>query len=300
MPGLQEAVSPRYGPTGTGFRWLGVAGFELTADGYTLLVDPYLTRISFWQQWVGRPRPDRVLLETHLPRADAILITHAHVDHLLDAPEIARRTGAAIYGSTNVCQIAALHGLPPAQIVRLNAGDRLDLGPFAVQVFPARHMPVPGFGPKPLKLGLGVPLRAIDYQMDAVYSFLIQASEVRMTCEASRHCLLTDPGTRPDGAPQADLLLAYPHHNAAYFTALLRRVRPRAVLLTHWDDMWQPLSRPLRPTFGPPWLGFFPFQRVSLDRLRATVAQAAARLELDTQVIVPRVLTPYTLEEWLV
>ncbi|MBN1935217.1 MAG: MBL fold metallo-hydrolase [Anaerolineae bacterium] len=290
MPGLQAAALGQTEPIKIGFRWLGVAGFELTAAGFTLLVDPYLTRISFWQQWAGRVQPNCALLHTHIPRADAILISHAHVDHLLDAPEIAQRTGATVYGSANVCQIATLSGLPRTQTVLLEAGDRLVLGPFAVQVFASEHLPIPGFGPKPLGRGLRAPLRAVDYQMDACYSLLIEVGGRR---------LLTDPGMRPDDAPPADLLLIYPHHNAAYFTALFRHVRPQVVLPTHWDDMWQSLSRPLRPTFRPPWQSFPPLRRVSLDQLRADVARAAAQLELNTRVIVPRVLTPHTLEEWL-
>jgi len=276
-------------------RWLGVAGIELTADGYTLLIDPYLTRISFWRQWVGRVRPNRALLQTHLPHADAILITHAHIDHLLDAPEIAHRTGATLYGSANAVQIAALSGLSSAQLVQIGPGDRLALGPFTVQVEVSEHVPVPGYGPKPLKRGLRAPLRAVDYQMDICYRMLIAIDGYR---------LLTDPGVRPDDVPEADLLFLYPHHDAD-LAEWLRRVRPRAIWLTHWDDMWRPISRPLRPTLCVPRLAWPPIRRVDLNRLMADVAQAAsgARLVVPRLTVprltVPRLLIPYRVEECL-
>jgi L-ascorbate metabolism protein UlaG (beta-lactamase superfamily) len=64
-------------------RFLGHACFELSAGDSRVLIDPFLS---------GNPKaaakPDEVE-PTH------ILLTHGHVDHVLDAAEIAKRTGAA-------------------------------------------------------------------------------------------------------------------------------------------------------------------------------------------------------------
>ena len=43
-------------PEGVRFRWLGVAGVEIRAQGCTLAIDPYLTRIPFRSLWFGRVR----------------------------------------------------------------------------------------------------------------------------------------------------------------------------------------------------------------------------------------------------
>jgi L-ascorbate metabolism protein UlaG (beta-lactamase superfamily) len=63
-------------------RFLGHACFELSEGDSRVLIDPFLS---------ANPRaaakPDE-LDPTH------ILLTHAHVDHLLDAADIAKRTGA--------------------------------------------------------------------------------------------------------------------------------------------------------------------------------------------------------------
>lgn len=264
-------------------RWLGVAGVELIADGYVLLIDPYLTRVSLWQS-LGRVRPNWVWLQMHLPRADAILITHAHIDHLLDAPEIAQRTGATLYGSANTVQIAALCGLSAVQIVQVGAGDRLELGPFVVHVETSVHVSVPGFGPKPLRKGLRAPLRLFDYQMDACYRFLIEVGGYR---------LLTDPGVRPNGLPQADWLFLYPHHRPDELSALLAQVRPQVVWLTHWDDMWRPLSKPLYPSLSVPRMAWPPLYRVDLARLVAQVTHVLP----SARVMVPEPLTACNLEE---
>jgi L-ascorbate metabolism protein UlaG (beta-lactamase superfamily) len=64
-------------------RFLGHACFELSDGSSRVLIDPFLS---------GNPKaaakPDE-LDPTH------ILLTHGHVDHVLDAAEIANRTGAA-------------------------------------------------------------------------------------------------------------------------------------------------------------------------------------------------------------
>lgn len=270
-------------PSKIRLRWLGVAGVELIADGYVLLIDPYLTRVSLWQS-LGRVRPNRVLLQRHLPRADAILITHAHIDHLLDAPEIAQYTGATLYGSANAVQIAALCGLSAAQMVQVGAGDRLELGPFVAHVETSAHVPVPGFGPKPLRKGLRAPLRLFDYQMDVCYRFLIEVNGCR---------LLTDPGVCPADLPQADLLFLYPHHQPDELRVLLAQVRPQVVWLTHWDDMWRPLSRPLRTSFSVPRLAWPPLYRVDLARLMAQVTHVLP----SARVVVPELLTACDWEE---
>ena len=62
-------------------RFLGHSTFELTHDGVTLLIDPFLT---------GNPKAAATADEVS---ADAILVTHGHGDHVGDAVEIAKRTG---------------------------------------------------------------------------------------------------------------------------------------------------------------------------------------------------------------
>ena len=62
--------------------WLGHASFALDADGYKVLVDPFLS---------GNPFAST---SAEALEADFILISHGHGDHLGDAVAIAKRTGA--------------------------------------------------------------------------------------------------------------------------------------------------------------------------------------------------------------
>jgi L-ascorbate metabolism protein UlaG (beta-lactamase superfamily) len=70
--------------------WLGHASFALEIDGYKVLLDPFLT---------GNPKatadPDTV-------EADFILISHGHGDHVGDAVDIAKRTGALVIANNEI------------------------------------------------------------------------------------------------------------------------------------------------------------------------------------------------------
>jgi len=264
------------------FRWLGVAGIELRVGSEVLLVDPYLTRIPFHRVWLGRVRPDRRAIAQHIGRADFVLVTHAHFDHLMDVPEVARNTGAMVLGSANTCHLAGACGVPEEQIREIGVGQELALGRFRVWVLPAQHMQIPGFLPGGLRPGLGPPLRARDYRMDECFSFLIAAGGCR---------LLTDPGQNPEGLPRAHVLLVGPYREAGYYPSLLDLVRPGVVVPLHWDDHHRPLTRPLRPYLKPPRWAFPPLERVNLGAFREVIERHAP----GAKVFVPEVLRPYDL-----
>ena len=70
----------------------GCAAFEMRTGDTTLLIDPFIT---------GNPQAEGVVRADDL-HADAIFLTHAHQDHLGDAPAIARRTGALVVGNYEI------------------------------------------------------------------------------------------------------------------------------------------------------------------------------------------------------
>jgi len=225
------------------FRWLGVAGIELTYRDQVLLIDPFLSRPPFRNVVWGRPSPNQELLTRHIPRADSILVSHPHYDHLMDVPAIARQTGAVVYGSANTCRIASLLDLPYAQIHQIAFGSSLKLGDFQVEVYRSSHIrtPVDGWINGQLSQDLYPPLRLRDYRMDCCFAFLVQVDGVR---------ILFNKRSIP-----ADILLFAPLRKVEAYARLLQHIQPRAVIPIHWDDFFYSLDQPLRPLRQPPkWL----------------------------------------------
>ena len=75
----------------TKVKWFGHAAFSITTPkGKVLLIDPWLSNPSNPEAKDGRDPLASV------PKVDYILITHGHRDHVGDAVEIAKRTGATL------------------------------------------------------------------------------------------------------------------------------------------------------------------------------------------------------------
>ena len=264
-------------------RWLGNAGFEFQLGQTTLIVDPFLTRPRFYQTYFGHVAPDEAALRKHIPRCDAILVTHAHFDHCMDAPAIALRTRARVYGSTNTCRLMKAARLPTEQTYKIANGDSFDINNIHVSVLPAAHPWIPGYTFGKLRRELEFPLRLRDYRMDACFSFLLEYEGTRILVWSS---------TRPEGAPRADLLTCRAVSSQRWYDKLLDQVQPKLVLPQHWDDTYQPLSDDPQPFFSAPRLGIPPIGRIDLADFSARVHRAAP----DCAILIPDIFKPYFCE----
>jgi len=248
-------------------RWLGTAGFAITHGAHTLLIDPYLTRSSLWRVVRAPLEPDAEAVRRHAPRADAIVLGHTHFDHALDAPLIARLTGARVFGSRSAVALCRSRGVPEAQVedVEPRGGPvEREVGPFRLRFVPSAHSPIL-FGRVPARGDIAdcgdVPLRAHAYRCGAVFGVEVTVAgrtiyhlgsaellEAQLDARAVDLALMCVAGWRAsDGFPER----------------ALRALSPRAVLLAHWDDFFRPLERGARllPAMRMPEL---------VDRLHAT------------------------------
>jgi L-ascorbate metabolism protein UlaG (beta-lactamase superfamily) len=262
-------------PAGAGdvrVQWLGTAGFLVEHAGFVLVFDPYLTRASLAACALTRLSPDAGLLARTLPRVDAIVLGHTHFDHALDAPLLARTTGARVLGSRSALALCRGQGVPEAQLelVEGAATRETDVGPFRLRFWPSAHAPVAlGRVPFPGEIADcdDVPLRMGDYRCGAIFGVEIEVAGRRLYHVGSAELLEHRVG-------EVDLVLACVagwKTTVRYPERLVAALSPGRILLHHWDNFFRPLAGGARPL---PGLALPRF----VDRLRA----AAPGVELGT------------------
>jgi L-ascorbate metabolism protein UlaG (beta-lactamase superfamily) len=90
--------------------WLGQASFKLTTPGgKTIIIDPWIT---------GGPKAPAELKAdlSKLGKVDAVFVTHAHVDHLGDAPAISKMNNAMFYGPADMMTPLVTLGVMPSNL----------------------------------------------------------------------------------------------------------------------------------------------------------------------------------------
>ncbi len=134
----------------TKLTWYGHAAFKIeTAAGHVILVDPWITNPA-------NPSGKDELAK--LTKADLILISHGHFDHVGDAFDIAKRTKAKLVATFDLGNALVGAGYPKDQYgldTGGNFGGTLTLldGDVAITFVPAVHSSAVGSDPAHLSQG---------------------------------------------------------------------------------------------------------------------------------------------------
>src|SRR6266478_7358888 len=137
--------------------YLGAAGWRISDGTTVILIDPYLSRIlgpppplappyapmpGDSRQvfgWNDVATPDAAAIDAHIQRADFVLVTHTHYDHVLDVPHIALKTHATVIGTESTENVARAYNVPEEQLITVRGGEDYDFGAFSVRVIPSIH-----------------------------------------------------------------------------------------------------------------------------------------------------------------
>jgi L-ascorbate metabolism protein UlaG (beta-lactamase superfamily) len=140
LPIICFALSGRTSAQETKLKWFGHAAFSITTPkGKILLVDPWLTNPSNPEAKDGKDPLAAV------PKADYILITHGHRDHVGDAVEIAKKTGAVLICNPELAgNLVKLAGFPEKQAATdaiMGIGGEIQIadGEVTIAMTPAVH-----------------------------------------------------------------------------------------------------------------------------------------------------------------
>jgi len=242
--------------------YLGNAGWQVTDGRVVILVDPYLSEFRqnapTEQMTEDDPlvEPDPPSIDAHIGRADYILITHGHEDHMLDAPYISKKTGAVIICTESAANIARASGVgevfdpqhvdlkrisrQPLIVVR--GGEDFQFANFSLEVIPSLHSALfdkrynDGFWAASTPPGLTAPLRESDYKEGGTLMYLLRIAGHRILIMGSMNYIERNiAGLRPDIA----IVGAGTDRNQLYrYTERLMRAlgKPSVVFPTHWDD----------------------------------------------------------------
>jgi L-ascorbate metabolism protein UlaG (beta-lactamase superfamily) len=225
-------------------RWLGTAGHVIETARTTLLIDPFLTRPTLGRL-LGRLAPDEAAIRARLPaRVDAIVCGHSHYDHLLDAPFIARTTGALLVGSATTCNFARAAGVPESQLRPVPPeGRTLTVADVTIRLVPSLHgrlvlhrVPFPGEVTTPPPL----PARAWNYRMGGAFGIFVAAAGVRLYHNGSAD--LIDAALADTRADVLLVGLAGRRATPDYLQRLCCALAPKLVVPTHHDAFFAPLD----------------------------------------------------------
>ena len=119
--------------------WLGHSGFRIEIEQAVLLIDPWLTGNPMFPE---DKRAEAIQGVTH------VFLSHAHGDHLADAPAIAKEKGVPVYGIYDL--MTWLGEKEGVEVVGFNKGGTVEVGSAKVTMVNACHSSsiagVPGVG----------------------------------------------------------------------------------------------------------------------------------------------------------
>ena len=280
-------------------KYLGAAGWEVSDGSTSILIDPYLSRINGPAPpgghsmagdtrraygWGDIASSDIAVIDAHIQRADFVLVTHTHYDHIMDVPHIALKTRATVIGTESTENVMRAYGVPEEQLITVRGGEDYQFGSFSLKVIPSIHSPLDHkryFSSASAPAGMKAPLTLEQIHPEGgTLAYLIRFDGHQILAFGGMNFIEREiVGLEPDvaligaGASRKEIY--------DYSGRLMRDLDyPAIVLPTHWDNFLVPYSASQQP---------------NLDALQSFVQEIVAASP-KTKVIVPKYFEAIPLE----
>jgi L-ascorbate metabolism protein UlaG (beta-lactamase superfamily) len=225
--------------------YLGTAGFVLRDEHRAVVLDPYVSRAPLCDLLYKRLSSKGALIHALLPKADEVLVGHAHFDHILDAPLLCQQTGARLIGARASMMVGRAAGLPESQLVETTGREEIAAGPWKITGLPSIHgkaflgrIPLPGDMTAPPIW----PPRFYELKHGLVLNWLIDTGTIRVL-----HIDSADFLREELQGVQADVICLCAigrHYRPDYVREVIALTRPRWVIPCHWDTMITHIGEP--------------------------------------------------------
>jgi L-ascorbate metabolism protein UlaG (beta-lactamase superfamily) len=235
--------------------WAGVTTLLIDDGESAVMTDGFFSRPSLAEVGLrsltpSAPRIDGSLARIGVQRLEAVMPVHTHFDHAMDTAVVAERTGAKVVGGASARQVGRGHGLPEDRLIVATPGEPITLGAYDVTLIESEHCPpdrFPGVITEPVE----PPVRASAYKCGEAWSTLVhhRPSDRRLLIVGSAGFI---PGAL--AGQRADVVylgvgqlgVQPEQYLVDYWAQAVRTVGARRVVLTHWDDFFRPLHKPLQ------------------------------------------------------
>ncbi|MBQ6067709.1 MAG: MBL fold metallo-hydrolase [Clostridia bacterium] len=221
--------------------WYGTASIKLSDGKTNLLFDPYL-------------RPNKKLRPITLDSftgADAILVTHGHVDHIADIPKITEADKRVpVYCTKTPAATLRKFGVAGRRIHEIAPGNRFSIGDFRITVYQGRHVDFDARYIAQVFPQCFVKFPVV-FKMEYYNILMPEKGEIviyEVENKGKRIVLMGSYGTA-DGVsypknPDAFVLPYGGNSNIAALSApFIKAMSPKKIIVDHYDASFPPLTK---------------------------------------------------------
>ena len=232
----------------------------LFSDGTThWMVDGWFSRPPLLSLLAGEIEPDVAAIEAGLAanevdRLAVVIPVHSHYDHAMDAPEVARRTGALLLGSESTANIGRGWGLDESRIRVARDREPLRFGDFTITLIHTKHFEFPdpamreqALSDPRIETPLVPPVATFDYKVGQPYAIHVAHPKGRFLIQGSAGYV--EGGLQ--GFPADTVFLGIgglgtqtEDYREAYWRETVEQVGARRLIPIHWDTLVGPIEGP--------------------------------------------------------
>lgn len=221
--------------------WYGTASLILKEGDASIAFDPFC----------GMRREKSVPDEPDFRKVPHVFVTHGHFDHIYHIPWLYRDSPVRIYCTAAPKDTLLKRGVSSQKIREITPGWRGQCGPFRITAYQGRHCVFDG----PL---LRRTILSVRFWRHPAHLFRVlkahfscrEKGEIlfyEVSCKGARIQIMGSMGLDadteyPTGADVLVLPLQGRSDQDSYALRFVERLKPKAVLLDHYDDAFPPMS----------------------------------------------------------